>query len=121
MLRGATHLLYLWVGEGFAELRCGDFRGLEKHVKQTFESSELCFPFCLYCPYLFSKVCLNFEAHYFLRKPLPLSEHSPVADTWQARCQKPDLSVLGLAGPLAAAGFAHLVHCFPVNARPTPS
>lgn len=35
---------------------------VEKHVKQMFESFELCFPFCLYCPCLFSKVCPNFKA-----------------------------------------------------------
>lgn len=36
--------------------------GEEKHVKQMRESSELCFPFCLHCPRLFPKVCLNLEA-----------------------------------------------------------
>lgn len=32
----------------------------EEHVKQILsESSEMCFPFCLYYPYLSAKICLN--------------------------------------------------------------
>lgn len=60
--QGGTYSLGLWVIGAFTELGCGDFRGLEEHVSRCFESFELCFPFCLCCPYLFSKVCLTFEA-----------------------------------------------------------
>lgn len=39
------------------------------HVKQILsESFESCFPFSLYYPYLFSRVCLNFQAQIFFEE-----------------------------------------------------
>lgn len=60
----ATHLLSLWVIEGFTELGAVEWslEEAEKHVKQILSLSfELCFSFCLYYPYIFLKICLNLQ------------------------------------------------------------
>lgn len=115
VLRGGrgTHLLCLWSQKASQSWGQGvDFGGSGGTWQADFfESSEMCFPFCFY---LFSKICLNLQAQIiFLRKTLfhvCISECSPMADTRQARCQKPDFSRLSLTWPdhILPAGFCTL-------------
>ena len=53
----------------------------EKHVKQILsESSEICFPFCLYYPYLFAKICLSLQVQViFEEAPSLISEAASAA------------------------------------------